>query len=182
MRVQVLVAAGVLVVAGAVAAVTAQESRPARRQGRPHPAVIQAELGLSAEQTAQLKKLRAEGRKQGIRQRADLAIARIELEELMDGQSVDEKAVAAQVKVISDLQASSLKARTDQRLAMRRLLSAEQLEKMQQLERRGRRERAGARRERHRVRPGSQVPRPSAGPGGPRLDETADLPGLEPER
>ncbi len=41
--------------------------------GRPDRAAIQAELGLSAEQAAQLKKLRIEGRKQAIRQRADLA-------------------------------------------------------------------------------------------------------------
>ena len=91
--------------------------------GRPDPATIQAELGLSADQAAQLKKLRDDGRKQAIRQRADLAIARIELEEAMDAPSVDEKLVAARVKAVSDLQASSLKARTDQRLAMRRLLT-----------------------------------------------------------
>jgi Spy/CpxP family protein refolding chaperone len=181
MRVRVLAVAGVLVVAGAVSAVSAQGRRPAR-QGRPHAAAIQAELGLSAEQAAQMKKLRAEGRKQAIRQRADLAIARIELEGLMGAQSVDEKAVAAQVKAISDLRAASLKARTDQRLAMRRLLSAEQLEKMQQLERRGHRERAGARRGRHLARPGWRAPHPSAGSGGPRLGETEDLPALEPER
>ena len=183
MRVQMLAVTGALVVAGAVAAVGAQERGPARRAGRvgrPDPAAIQAELGLSAEQAAQLKKLRAEGRKQAIRQRADLAIARIELEEAMDAPSVDEKLVAARVKALSDLEASSLKARTDRRLAMRRLLSPEQQEKMKQLMRRGRMERAGAWGERGRSRPGAQAPPPPAGPGGPRSDEIEDLP--EPER
>ena len=140
MRVQLLAVTGALVVAGAVAAVGAQEPGPARREGRmgrPDAATIQAELGLSADQAAQLKKLRNDGRKQAIRQRADLAIARIELEEAMDAPSVDEKLVAARVKAVSDLEASSLKARTDQRLAMRRLLTPEQQEKMKQLMRAG---------------------------------------------
>jgi len=181
MRVQVWVVTGALVVAGAVVAMSAQDRRPARRHGGPDPAVIQAELGLSADQAAQLEKLRADGRKQAIRQRADLAIARIELEELMAAPNVDDKAVAARVKAISDLQASSLQARTEHRLAMRRLLSPEQQEKMKQLRRRGRMERAGSRGERRLGRPGAQAPRAPAG-GGPRLDETEELPALEPER
>jgi Spy/CpxP family protein refolding chaperone len=136
MRVRMLVVVGVLAVAGTVVAAAAQE-RP-RRQGRPDAAAFEKELGLSTDQAAQLKKLRAEGRKQAIRQRADLAIARLELQELMDAATVDEKAVAAKVKEISDLQATALQARTNQHLAMRRLLTPEQQEKMRQLAPRGR--------------------------------------------
>jgi len=183
MRVQLFAVTGALVVAGAVAAVGAQErgaARRAERVGRPDPAAIQAELGLSADQAAELKKLRDVGRKQAIRQRADLAIARIELEEAMDAPSVDDKVVAARLKAVTDLQASSLKARTDQRLAMRRLLTPEQQEKMKQLMRRGRVERAGARQERRQGRPGARGPRPES--GGPWSDETPDLDSPEPER
>lgn len=183
MRVQLLAVTGALVVAGAAAAVAAQEPGPARREGRmgrPDSAAIQAELGLSAEQAAQLKKLRDEGRKQAIRQHADLAIARIELEEAMDAPSVDEKLVAARVKAVSDLEASSLQARTSQRLAMRRLLTPEQQEKMKQLRRQGRLERAGARQDRRSGRPGSHGPHPIGGPGGPSPDGIEDPP--EPPR
>jgi Spy/CpxP family protein refolding chaperone len=179
MRIKLLAVAGTLAVAGAVAVVAAQERGPAGRPGRPDPAAIQAELGLSADQAAQLKKLRDEGRKQAIRQHADLAIARIELEEAMDAPSVDEKVVAARVKAVSDLEASSLKARTDERLAMRRLLTPEQQEKMRHLMRRGRMERAGARGERRMGHRGPQAARP---PGGPWSDEIEDLPAPEPER
>jgi Spy/CpxP family protein refolding chaperone len=179
MRVQRLAVAGALMVAGAVGIVAAQERGPERRQGRPDPAAIQAELGLSADQAAQLKKLRDEGRKQAIRQRADLAIARIELEEAMNAPSVDDKVVAARVKAVSDLQASSLQSRTNQRLAMRRLLTPEQREKMKQLMRQGRMERAGAR---HQRRLGSQGMRPPVGPGGPWSDEIDEQPEFEPER
>jgi Spy/CpxP family protein refolding chaperone len=164
MRFKVLTAVGALAVAGAV--VAAQE-RP-RREGRPDRAALQAELGLSAEQAAQLKKLRNEGRKQAIRQHADLRIARLELAELMEAPTVDERAVAAKVKVISDLQGAALKARTDERLAMRRLLSPEQREKMKELRQGNRRDR-GPRPERARrhLHPATGEAPPPPGPGGP---------------
>jgi Spy/CpxP family protein refolding chaperone len=183
MRMRLLAVAGCLVVAGAVL-VAAQERGAARRPGRPDPAALQAELGLSAEQAAQMKKLWVDGRKQAIRHRADLAIARIELEELMDAPVVDQKAIDAKVKAMSDLQASGLKARTDQRLAMRRLLSPEQQEKMKQLVRRNRAERgprpAGAWRERQPGRSGPGMPPP--GPGGPSSEDEDDPPSPEPQR
>jgi Spy/CpxP family protein refolding chaperone len=56
----------------------------------------------------------------------------------MDAATVDEKAVAAKVKAISDLEGAALQARTSQQLAMRRLLTPEQQEKMKQLAPRGR--------------------------------------------
>ena len=163
MRVRLLAVVGILAVAGTVVVAAAQE-RP-RRQGRPDAAALEKELGLSADQAAQLKKLRAEGRKQAIRHRADLAIARLELQELMDAATVDEKAVAAKVKAISDLQAAALQARTSERLAMRRLLTPEQQEKMKQLApRRGRMGRPG-----RAGRPGTGMAAP--GPRGPWMDE-----------
>jgi Spy/CpxP family protein refolding chaperone len=181
MRVLVLTAVGALAVAGTVVVAVAQE-RP-RGEGRPDRAAIQAELSLSADQAAQLRKLRIEGRKQAIRQHADLAIARLELAELMDAPTVDEKAVAAKVKAISDLQAAALKARTDERLAMRRLLSPEQQEKMKQLMQRNRWERGPrpVRGWRH-LQPATGEAPPPPGHGGPRSDGDDAPPVPEPER
>ncbi len=157
MRIRVSTVLGALAAAGLVVAATAQE-RP-QREARPSRAGLEAELGLSADQATQMRNLRAEGRKQAIRHRADLAIARLELEELMDAPTVDEKAVAAKVKAVSDLQAAALKARVDERLEMRRLLSPEQQENLKRLAPRGRRgqgARAGrAWRNRH---PGAEGP------------------------
>jgi len=164
MRVRLLAVVGVLAVAGTVVAVAAQE-RP-RRQGWPDAAGLEKELGLSADQAAQLRKLRTEGRKQAIRQHADLAIARLELQELMDAATVDEKAVAAKVKAISDLEGAALQARTSQQLAMRRLLTPEQQEKMKQLAPRGRGDRG--------PRPGRAWRQRQPGMG--------DAPSPEPER
>jgi len=187
MRMQLLAVAGVLAVGGTVLAATAQE-RP-RRAGRPDLAALRSELGLSAEQAAELKKLHAEGRKQAIRGRADLAIARLELAELMDAPVVDQKAVDAKVKAVSDLQGAALKARTDQRLAMRRLLSPEQQEKMKRLMRESRAPReprpARAWRGRRGGTPGPGEPLPPPGPRGPWADgedEEDEFPSPEPER
>lgn len=135
-----------------------------RRPWRADGAALEKDLGLSADQAAQLKKQRAEGRKQAIRQRADLAIARLELQELMDAATVDEKAVAAKVKAISDLQAAALLARTNERLAMRRLLTPEQQEKLRQLAPRGRPGRMGRPGRAGRPgRPGWPAPSPEPG-------------------
>jgi len=180
MGVKWIAAVGALAVAGSALAVGAQEMRERQRAGRVDPAALKAELGLSDEQATQLRKMWVDGRKQAIRQRADLEIARIELRELTEAPVVDQKAVDAKVKAISDLQAARLKARTDQRLAMRRILSPEQQEKMKQLAREGRRHRgsgeAGPWRERRSGRPGRSSP--PSGPGasaegdeGPTLTE-----------
>jgi Spy/CpxP family protein refolding chaperone len=158
---------GILAVAGSVVFATAQEPR---RQGRPDRATLEKELGLTADQAAQLRKVRAEGRKQAIRHRADLAIARLELQELMDAPTVDEKAVSAKVKAIGDLQAAALEARTSQHLAMRRLLTPEQQEKMKQLAPRRRGAGAGRR--------GAGMAFP--GPRGWDADDARPMP--EPER
>jgi len=183
MRMKVLAGLGILVMGGTVLVATAQERpRRAGREGRPDLATLQAELGLTAEQAAQMQKARADGRKQAIRQRADLAIARLELEELMGAPVVDQKAIDAKVAAISGLEAAGLKARTDQRLALRKMLTPEQQEKMKQLmrENRGSRGPRPARSGRER-RPGSPG-QPPPGQGGPSAEEADELPSPEPLR
>jgi Spy/CpxP family protein refolding chaperone len=94
---------------------------------------MKQELGLSDQQLGQLQKLRLESRKSGIRRRADTQLARLNLREQLQAQSVDEKAVQARVKELSDLQAANLRARVDARLAMRKILTPEQQAKLRQL-------------------------------------------------
>lgn len=134
MRLHILAAVGTLAVAG-VALAAAPQAAPGRGRGGRRPGIgrIQQELGLSAEQAGQLKKMWMDERKQAIRRRADTAIARIELDEAIDAPTVDDKVVAAKQKALADLEAAALKARTDHRLALRRLLSPEQQDKMRQL-------------------------------------------------
>jgi Spy/CpxP family protein refolding chaperone len=135
---------------------------------------LERQLGLSEEQAEQLRRLRAEERKQAIRRRADLAIARLDLDEALDAPAVDEKLVASRVRAVSDLQAAEVRARADRRLAVRKVLTPEQQQKLLQLTREGRAERAGA----WRGRGAGRGPQPEAGrpegPGGPRDDSALD--------
>jgi Spy/CpxP family protein refolding chaperone len=64
-----------------------------------------------------------------------MRIARIELEEMLSAAAVDEAAVTARAKALGEMQAAALRARTESRLALRRVLTPEQYQKMQQLKR-----------------------------------------------
>jgi len=130
MRVKVLAAIAGAGLALTGAALMAQEPRPA---GRPNRAALQAEIGLSDEQVAAIRKIHLQERKTAIRRNADMRVARLELQELMGAATVDEAAIAAHVKTLSELHAASLKARIDSQLAIRRLVTPEQFQKMQQL-------------------------------------------------
>jgi Spy/CpxP family protein refolding chaperone len=146
--------AGAAALAGSVAVAQAQgEGEPGRRgPGRGlGVAAMRAELGLSDDQVAQLQKLRSENRSRHIRQRAELRIARGELHDLLRADSVDESAVSAKLKQVTDLQAAATRAQVEHQLAVRRVLSPEQAAKMDSL----RRERVGPRHRRRGPRPGA---------------------------
>ena len=136
---------------------------PGGRHG--DPVRLQRQLGLSDDQTAQLRKLFAEQRKQAIRRHADMQIARVELDEALAAATVDEGVVNARAKALADLQAAAVQARVQQRLAMRKVLTPEQAQKMQQLrhERRSMRGHRG-RHGRRDAGPASRPPRPEGPP------------------
>ena len=137
MKKQVLLAVGVLAGVGLAFAAASQEPqrgpRPPGPPGPADPARMKQELGLSDQQVSQLQKLRMDGRKAAIRRRADTELARLGLQEIMQAQSVDEKALQARIKELSDLQAANLRARVDAQLALRKILTPEQQEKLKQL-------------------------------------------------
>lgn len=144
----------------------------ARPEGGPGPgrggrgfdvARMQTELGLSDDQVAQLQKMKSDGRSQSIRRHADLRIAEGELQDLLKAPAVDEKAISVKVKQVTDIQAANTQARVAQRLALRRVLTPEQLEKMQSLVRERRPGGPGRHRGYHGARPGDAAGEP--GPG-----------------
>jgi Spy/CpxP family protein refolding chaperone len=142
MRIKVL-AVVAAVTLGAVALAAAQSGARAGRGMGVNPAVLQSELGLSDEQAAQIRRLVTDARKAEIRRRADMQIARIELEDMLSAPTVDEAAIAAHAKALGDMEAATLRARIESRLAVRRVLTAEQYQKMQQLKHRAVRAREG---------------------------------------
>lgn len=135
MKKQVLILVGFLATAGQAFA-QAPEAPPGAPRGPRPPldrAAVKRELGLNDEQMGQLQKLRMDQRKAAIRRRADVQLARLSLQELMQAPTVDEKAVQARVKELADLQAGALRARIDGALALRKILTPEQIEKLRQL-------------------------------------------------
>lgn len=139
--------------------------------GGPHIAAVQREAGLTDAQVGQLRKLMQDERKIAIRRRADLQIARMELEEQLDAPTVDEKVVAAKTKAVADLQAAGVKARVDHRLAVRKVVSADQFAKMRALMRPHRREQFREFRGHGRGPRGPRFGRPASPPDGPRPDD-----------
>jgi Spy/CpxP family protein refolding chaperone len=104
---------------------------------------LKERIGLTDEQVEQVRKLRHEHQKAEVQRQADLQVARMELNELFRAPMVDEKAVAAKLKAVGDLEFAALKARVDQRLALRKLVSPEQAEQLEKLAAVGTRLRAG---------------------------------------
>lgn len=170
MRVKMFGAIGAVAALATLAAFTAadlraQEPRRARRAGLE---ALQSDIGLTDQQVAEIRRIHTESRKAAIRRNADLRIARMELEELMRAATVDEAKVAAHVKTVGELQAAAFKERTESRLAVRRLVTAEQYQKMQQ-------ERHGTMRGR-RARPERRPMGGTGGPGGPSAgDDLAEV-------
>jgi Spy/CpxP family protein refolding chaperone len=164
--------AGVALLAVGTAVVAAQEPR---RGPRADFAAIRADIGLTDQQVSEIRKLHQQERKVAIRRNADLRVARMELDELLGAATLDEAAVAAKVKAIGELQAAAFKARTESRLAIRRLVTAEQYQKMQQV--RHRAVRARQARPGRRGMPGEMAPPP--GPPGGGDDQGGDDEGDE---
>ncbi len=155
------------VILGGTAAVAAAQPMERERGGRPDLATLQRELGLSDEQATQLRGIWGEGRKAAIRRHADLAIARMDLEEALEAPTVDEKLVASRVRAVSDLQAAAIKARVDQRLALRKVLTPEQQQKMRSMRGRLRDVRQTTPRRRTPRRMGGAQPPDAAPPDAP---------------
>jgi Spy/CpxP family protein refolding chaperone len=167
---------GILGVGGVALAQRPEAAQPGPPHGRSHMSMMKQELGLTDEQVGQLRKLHSDQRRAAIRRRADLRIARMDLDELLNAATVDEKALGTKMKEIGDLQAAALKARVDSRLALRKVLTPEQLQKMKELRPAARRGERG-----FRGRQG-RPPMPPPGPGGfGPGDEPEDEPEAEPD-
>lgn len=121
---------------------------------------LQARLGLTDDQMEQLHKLKVDHQKAEVQRKAAAQVARLEMNELFRAATVDEKAVAARLKVVSDLELAGLKARVDQRIALRKIVTAEQAEQIERMLMGRHRERAAGMRGRQ-GRQGQRRPGPA---------------------
>ena len=87
-------------------------------------------LGLTAEQTAKIKQETFEFQKARIRDRADLELRRVELENLMRADSPDSAAIDKKLDELSAARLVATKAEVHYHLAMRDVLTPEQRTKL----------------------------------------------------
>jgi Spy/CpxP family protein refolding chaperone len=128
---------------------------------------VQKALGIDASQAASLEKIHRDLRKAQVTSRADLQVARMELDELLSADTVDAKAVSAKVEAITGLQAKAFRERIDARLAVRKILTAKQARQLRKLMRRHRMPRADRARPMRRPAPGMRPQ--TGGDQGPTL-------------
>jgi Spy/CpxP family protein refolding chaperone len=162
MRFKVFAVAAALLAVGGAGLVADEQREEQRRTRQARLEAARADIGLTDEQVSEIRRIHGEARKAAIKRNADLRVARLELDELMAAPTLDESKIAARVKAIADLQAAALKERTDSKLAVRKLVTPEQFQKMQQL----RRHRFGERGMRPARRSPRRAPEGGGGPGG----------------
>ena len=86
-------------------------------------------LELTDEQMKKIKNVLTDARKKRISLRANARVAQIELKEMISQETVDGAKIGAKVDEISKIKSDMLRAKTDAALAVRAVLTAEQLAK-----------------------------------------------------
>jgi Spy/CpxP family protein refolding chaperone len=94
---------------------------------------IRQRLGITADQTAKIRQQNSDFQKTTIRNRADLQVKRIELNDLLAADNPDRTAIEAKLSEVSAAQMAREKAAIDNRLAIRDILTPAQRQQLQQL-------------------------------------------------
>ncbi|KPL02839.1 MAG: hypothetical protein AMJ90_04630 [candidate division Zixibacteria bacterium SM23_73_2] len=92
-------------------------------------------LELTYQQKEKMRDLRTDSQKERIKLKADLKIARLELKDLMREEKPVRREIYRKIEEMGDLKVKLQKSRVDQRLAMKEILTPEQLDKLQDLKR-----------------------------------------------
>ena len=95
--------------------------------------MLRQQLGVSADQAAKIRQQETDFEKAEIRNRADLEVKRLELNQLMSVDKPDRAAVDAKVAELGTAQAAMEKAAIDNRLNMRDALTPVQRQRLEQI-------------------------------------------------
>ena len=106
-----------------------QEGRRDRRGRQGLVKRMTRKLELTDEQVKKVKSVLTDARKKSIGLRADARIAGIELREMVSQEAVDKAKIGAKVDEIAKIRGDLLRARTDAALAVREVLTPEQMAK-----------------------------------------------------
>jgi Spy/CpxP family protein refolding chaperone len=90
-------------------------------------------LQLSDAQREQVRQITLEARKGARRRQAEIDVLHLEIQDLLAAPTLDEAALSAKVQQLGDLQLAGIRAEVDSRVAMRKVLTAEQIQKMSEL-------------------------------------------------
>ena len=104
---------------------------------------VREKLGLTDAQAEQLRALGREAIKNAIRNRADLVVKRIELQELLEADAPDRAQIGKKLKEINDFHYALLKSRVETRLGVAKVLTPDQRRKLRSLVGAHLRERSG---------------------------------------
>jgi Spy/CpxP family protein refolding chaperone len=124
---------------------------------------IRKQVGITDEQAAKLRQQVSDFRKSEIRDRADLQIKRLDLQDLLDADKPDRAAIDSKLSEISASQLALEKSSVEFRLNMRDAITPAQREKIRQLMMNGRRGGPAPPQQSPQGRRGNQGP---GGPGG----------------
>jgi Spy/CpxP family protein refolding chaperone len=89
-------------------------------------------INLSAEQKDKIRTLSLDAKKDEIRLKSDLSIARLELRELMQQDELDKAKVNRKIDEIGALRTKLQKAKFEKRMALREVLTKEQLQSLRE--------------------------------------------------
>ena len=113
---------------------------------------VRQQLGVTAAQAAKIRQQESDFRKSEIRNRADLEIKRMDLNDLLSAEQPDHAAIDSKLQEISATQLTLEKSAIDYRLTVRDALTPAQRQKLQQMM----------------MQRGRPEPGGNAGPAGPR--------------
>jgi len=91
-----------------------------------------ARLELTPEQKDRIMETRLNFQKENIKLKADIKIAQLELKSLMREEELNKAQIYRQIEYVGDLKTQMAKNRVDQRMAMRDILTKEQLDKLKE--------------------------------------------------
>lgn len=94
---------------------------------------VRQQLGVTADQAAKIRQQESDFRKSEIRNRADLEIKRMDLNDLLSAEKPDRSAIDSKLQEVGAAELALEKASIDNRLTMRDALTPAQRQKLQQM-------------------------------------------------
>jgi Spy/CpxP family protein refolding chaperone len=95
--------------------------------------LLEGPLALTSQQRSRLEDIRDRQLREDIRSEAEIRIARLDLERMIEGDAPDRAGIGAQIDRIAQMEAKLHKDRVGARLDARAVLTAEQLKKLRSL-------------------------------------------------